>query len=289
LIDHLQRLLKGAVLSIVDFNIQTRSEMRTFSRTLPWYVMSYHKEGKANLRVGGKKYEISPGTVILIPPHAVHDHFKDSEGDTVFLWWHFTYEIAGVFDVLKMFDIPITFTLKNSEEFERVFQQFMNSMTSTGHLPAAILQEAKALELLYILLDSAMTSQNSIEMLSQSKAFIGVLAHIIQHPEKEISLQGLADQLHLHPTYISNRFKELFGRAPIQFLREMRIHQAKTLLKTSDLSVIEIVNSLGFSGHPVFTRLFKSYVGISPSQYRVVHRKGKGAKYDEKTNSERTM
>jgi AraC family transcriptional regulator of arabinose operon len=273
LTDTLEYLLRNAVLDIIEFDIHYRSDMKTFNRTQPYYVMSYHKKGNAKLRVGSEIYSITPGTVALIPPNIEHDHYKDSEEETVFLWWHFTYEIAKVIDVLKAFQFPITFKLQNTEEFEKVFLQFMNSTTQPGYLPTTILKKAKALELIYLLFDSAMKSEETSPVTLQAQSFLGILAQIIQYPERETSLLKLSKQLHMHPTYISNRFKELFGRSPIQVQREMRIHRAKTLLKTSEMSITEISQEVGFSGITNFTRLFKAYVGISPSRFREIQQK----------------
>jgi AraC family transcriptional regulator of arabinose operon len=100
-----------------------------------------------------------------------------------------------------------------------------------------------------------------------------MLTQIIRNPEKDLSLKDLSIQFHLHPTYISNRFKEIFGKSPIQVQRELKIDRAKKLLKSTQMSVTEIAHSVGFPGIPGFTRLFKSYVGISPSQYRNLNKR----------------
>lgn len=269
----LDLLLQNAVLNIIEFDIHTRTEMRTYNRTRSCYVMSYHKKGNAKLRIGEEIYSIVPGTVILIPPNCPHDHYKENADESVFLWSHFNFEIAGVIDVLKLFQIPITFKLKDSEEFEKVFLQYKELKEETGFLPRTILRKAKALELIYLVLESAIRIERESNMNIRSRSFLEILSKIIQHPEQDFSLTQFAKEMNMHPTYISNRFKELYGRSPIQVQREMKIFKAKTLLKTSDVSVTQIANTLGFNGIPNFTRLFKSYVGISPTQYREVNKK----------------
>lgn len=270
---HLDYLLKSAELNVVEFDIDRRTEMKTFGRTLPYYVMSYHKEGFAKLRVGEQTLSIEPGTVVYVPPHLEHDHYKDSDEETVFLWWHFTYEIAGVMDVMKMFQIPFTFKLQNKEQFEEVFLQFKQSTSTSGYLPRSVLKQAKALELLYILLDNALSQKETGADQVQSQTFLSILARIVQHPDKPLSLQVLSEEMHMHPTYICNRFKELFGKSPMQMQREMRIQRAKALLQSGAMSVTEISNALGFSEIQNFTRLFKTYVGVSPKQYRELNKK----------------
>ncbi|MCL6547586.1 MAG: AraC family transcriptional regulator [Alicyclobacillus sp.] len=266
---YLEYLLAKAELNIYEFDIHRRTELKNMNRTLPYYVMSYHKCGNAMLRVGNEVHSIGPGTVILIPPHVEHDHFKATADETVFLWWHFTFTLADVIDVLKIFQLPITFQLHDSREFESAFDQFMESTRGKGYLPKTILKKAKALELLYIVLESALQSNLAVgKTVDQLNGFLGVLVQMVRHPEREISLKSLAQELHMHPTYISNRFRRLFGKSPMQVHREMKIQLAKTLLETSDMPITEIAQRCGFVGIQEFDRVFKRIVGITPSQFR---------------------
>ncbi|WP_162463280.1 helix-turn-helix transcriptional regulator [Paenibacillus psychroresistens] len=261
-------LLRNAELDVVEFDVHQRKEMKTFNRTLPYYVMSYHKKGSAKLRVGNQIHTITPGTVIYIPPNVEHDHYKDSHEETEFLWWHFTFQIVNVMDVMKLFQIPIAFRLHNSEYFEQVFEQFITSTSRSSSLPSSILKQAKALELLYIILDSALGKRDHISFNTQSLSFLDLLSRIVQHPEEQISLQSLSEEMHMHPTYICNRFKELFGKSPMQVQREIKMQKAKKLLESSEMTITELSQALGFSEVQNFTRLFKTYVGVSPTQYR---------------------
>ncbi|SFT23737.1 AraC family transcriptional regulator [Paenibacillus sp. BC26] len=277
--DRLSHLLRHAELRIEQFDVHSRNEMKTLNRTLPFYVMSYLKSGSAKLRIDGEEMALEPGTVTLIPPNVMHDHYKDTADQTEFLWWHFTFEIEGVMDVMKMFRIPFVFQLQDHAYFEDVFMAFMDSADARiPSLPRSILTRAKSLELLYIILNSALSQQDAQKDVAKSDGFLAMLTRVVQSPEAPMTLQQMADELHMHPTYVSNRFKELFGKSPLQVQREMRIQKAKTLLETSDLSVTEISQRLGYSELQNFTRLFKSYVGISPTQFRVLNRKWRVSK-----------
>lgn len=274
--ESLNMLLEHASLHIHEFDIHSRRELKELRRVLPFYVMSYHKEGKAALRIGNVSYPIDTGHVVLIPPYVEHDHYKDTNEESIFLWWHFTFQIAGLIDVFRLFQLPLIFKLENTIEFEQAFLQFQNSATNRsaapGFLPTRILEKAKSLELLYHILVSAMNENAVNRPDPHTNSFLEILAQMIQHPEQELSLGKIAQKVQMHPTYVSNRFKELFGKSPIQVHREMRVLKAKTLLRTSDLSIGEIALAAGFSGIPTFSRLFKSYVGVPPSQYRELNK-----------------
>lgn len=266
--DPLKMLMKQAKLEIIEFGIDRHVNMKTFHRTLPFHVMSFHKTGKANLRIGEQIFTILPGTVVYIPSNVEHDHYQENFEETAFLWWHFHFHIAGVMDVMKMFQIPIIFTLQDSEKFETIFREYYDLENHNIEFPSIILIQAKALELFYILIDNATKQKESYFLLNNSETFLTILLRIIQNPIMPLSLKQLSKELHMHPTYICNRFKELFGKSPMQMQREAKIHKAKMLLCNREMTVSEISNMLGFSQVQNFTRLFKTYVGLSPSQFR---------------------
>lgn len=267
-------LLQKAELNIIAFDIHRRTELNHSGRVLPYYVMSYHKSGTAKLKVDERIHLVEPGTVILIPPNVKHDHYKVAADETVFLWWHFTFEIAGVFDVLRLFQFPVTFKLQDSESFERAFHQFAEPASNSQHLSISIWKKAKALELLFLLLESALQSPDFYYQSNHQKTpFLALLTRIIKHPEGELSLKDLSDELHMHPTYVSNQFKGLFGKAPMQLQREMRIRMAQRFLENTDKAIGEIATDVGFGGVQALNRLFKKHVGLTPSQFRNVNSK----------------
>ncbi|SFS48900.1 AraC family transcriptional regulator [Paenibacillus sp. BC26] len=267
---YLIKLLQQAELNVSEFAIHTRREMnfrdRAFSSE---YMMSYHKTGTAKLRIGDAVYEIVPGSVIFIPPHLIHDQYKDTDDEAVILWWHFTYKVERVLDVLPLFQIPYIYQLKQKERFETVFEQLMESRRNASSLPAAILQKAKSLELLYLLFDEAIGQRAAADTAASQQSFLGILCQIVQQPEKPLSLTEMAQQLHLNTAYVSSRFKELYGMSPIGLQRRLRIEKAKALLLTDlDMSVTQVAEALHFSEVTNFTRLFKKYTGMAPIQYR---------------------
>nr|WP_276316178.1 AraC family transcriptional regulator [Paenibacillus lignilyticus] len=264
------KLLQQAELNVSEFAIHTRREMnfrdRAFSSE---YMMSYHKTGTAKLRIGDSVYEIVPGSVIFIPPHLIHDQYKDTDDEAVILWWHFTYKVERVLDVLPLFQIPYIYQLKQKERFETVFGQLMESRRNASSLPAAILQKAKSLELLYLLFDEAIGQRAAADTGAAQQSFLGILCQIVQQPEKPLSLTEMAQHLHLNTAYVSSRFKELYGMSPIGLQRRLRIEKAKALLLTDlDMSVTQVAEALHFSEVTNFTRLFKKYTGMAPIQYR---------------------
>ncbi|WP_312112806.1 AraC family transcriptional regulator [Brevibacillus reuszeri] len=85
---------------------------------------------------------------------------------------------------------------------------------------------------------------------------------------KEITLETLTQALHYSPQYLSKKFKEQLGCSPIHFLIQHRMEKAKELLLTTDATLQETANSVGYPDLFHFNRMFKKYVGVTPGQYK---------------------
>ncbi|CAI6086798.1 helix-turn-helix domain-containing protein [Cohnella sp. JJ-181] len=273
--DHpLSSLLAAAELTVLKFDNHRLRTINYRNRVIhDYYMMTYVRSGSAKLRVEGRVYDIPPGTVIFIPPHLEHDQYKDSDEETEFLWWHFTYRIQNVIDVLPFLRIPFIYALRDHRRFEDVFDELMLCQDPHGgHLPKIILQKAKSLELLYVLLDNAAYRTDAPDPNLPPAGFLSLLLKIATRPEANLSLADLAQELHMNPTYVSNQFKKTFGKSPILLHREMKIAKAKSMLQAGDRTIADIGAELGFQDVQSFTRLFRKYAGISPSQYKRLFR-----------------
>jgi AraC-like DNA-binding protein len=90
---------------------------------------------------------------------------------------------------------------------------------------------------------------------------------------RKISLQEIADASGLSAPYFSSVFKEEMGENLANYLNRLRVEKAATLLIESDLSLIDIASTCGFEDQSWFSKIFKSYSGVSPGKFR---EKGEG-------------
>lgn len=90
--------------------------------------------------------------------------------------------------------------------------------------------------------------------------------------EYDFSVQKIAEHFSLSLSYLSRYFKEQTGRTVMEYMNEVRIDQAKRLLRADDCSVKDIVQQIGYSDVSSFIRKFKQTVGVTPGEYRKQHR-----------------
>lgn len=84
----------------------------------------------------------------------------------------------------------------------------------------------------------------------------------------KISIQDIADKSNISEVYFRRLFKEKYGTSPIQYINVNRLKTAKNLLVEDNLSVSEISQVCGFLDVYSFSRAFKKWAGVSPSQYK---------------------
>jgi len=268
----LRTIVENAALDIVEFDVHNRTELDYRNRVLPFYVVSYIKEGTCRVRFEGRDFAAGPGDVIFLPPHIRHDHVKDTRENTVFMWWHFHFRIAGVMDVLRLFRLPVVFPLPGAARLETIFGEYIGYAAHPRSLADIIMKESKALELIAILLEAAVDSGEIRPGGPVSDVFAEMLADMVSHPESRYTLEQLGAKYHMHPTYITNRFKQVFRITPKQLQARIRFDKARKLLLADGTSVTEIASALGYEDLDDFTRFFKTHAGLSPLAFRKAHR-----------------
>lgn len=94
------------------------------------------------------------------------------------------------------------------------------------------------------------------------------LGMIHQHPEAAWTVELLAKQVNLSRSAFAARFKSLVGEAPLQYVIRWRMHKAIQLLRSTNKTLKEIAESIGYESEAAFSRAFKRQMEHSPSAYR---------------------
>ena len=95
-----------------------------------------------------------------------------------------------------------------------------------------------------------------------------VLAELHQQPQRLWSLEAMARIAGLSRSRFSERFNQLVGAAPIQYLTRIRMHRAADHLQSENLSIAELAERFGYDSESAFARAFKRHMGVSPGSVR---------------------
>lgn len=85
---------------------------------------------------------------------------------------------------------------------------------------------------------------------------------------RTLSLQDLAQQCGMSTRNFGRRFKAAIGKTPIQYLHECRLKTAQDLLQSSNLSIGDIADRVGYSDTSHFNQLFRRTFSVTPKEYR---------------------
>lgn len=99
------------------------------------------------------------------------------------------------------------------------------------------------------------------------------LAHKVQiyisdnFADPELSLEGISGSMYIAPTYVSSNFKKVMGISIMQYITKIRLEKAKVILEAGNSDIKTAAELTGYSDEYYFSRCFKKYFGISPSNY----------------------
>ena len=103
-------------------------------------------------------------------------------------------------------------------------------------------------------------------------AYLELLQHVIeyvdQHFAEDLPLEKIAAEAGFSKYHFIRLFKKLTGETFHQYLCKKRISKAESLMRQSDLSVLQIAMRTGFNSIATFNRTYKDMRGMTPSQYR---------------------
>jgi AraC-like DNA-binding protein len=95
-----------------------------------------------------------------------------------------------------------------------------------------------------------------------------VIDYLAEHFTEKTYIEKLAAMITVSPDYFTKMFKDSIGKTPIDYINAMRINLSMLLLCSSDMSMAEIADTIGFCNPNYFHKIFKQYMGVSPLQYR---------------------
>jgi AraC family transcriptional regulator len=101
-----------------------------------------------------------------------------------------------------------------------------------------------------------------------ARQLVIVLDYINEYLDRDIRLADLAQLVGMSQFHFSYLFKRSLGKPPYQYLLQQRIERAKQLLKQTDISIVNIAFTCGFSSHSHLSKQFRQLTGVTPKAFR---------------------
>ena len=111
-------------------------------------------------------------------------------------------------------------------------------------------------------LSGADTSGDSDDYIQSAKDYIA------RNYYREIHIGDISEHIHIHPAYLQRLFKKQCGMSVVDYITQYRMEKAYYLLSRTNMSIVDIANSVGINSQQYFTRLFKKTMDITPKALR---------------------
>lgn len=237
----------------------------TNRENLDSYELRYTLSGEGILEYEGKKYILKEGEGYFISCKKPHTYYAKKCGwkSTVF---HFNGSLCADF-----FD---AYTRTGSCKFDK------NACPSFEMMQYQVLQATQKITpyqeyrincLIDLLLSELLsTAENAVntKQSGNTEVITALLDYIHMNYAEDIVFDSLAKEFGISRTLLFENFKCYTGSTPANYLLQIRIKQAKLLLKTTSNSIEEIATQIGFKDAGHFSQMFKKGVGITPLKYR---------------------
>ncbi|TDN93339.1 AraC family transcriptional regulator [Salegentibacter sp. 24] len=272
------------LISLVNNNQnQLDTSLLPNTRISAFYKISFKKNLKGKLKYGQQYYDFDEGGLFFVSPNQVTAN-SDNNGD------HSGYTLIIHPDFLLTY--PLAVKIKQYGFFSYTANEALHLSAKEKEIIISIFKNIE--EELQSRLDDF--SQDVIisqieSLLNYGNRFYkrqfltrkAVNANLLQKMEALLdnyfknekaltngipTVQYLADELHISPSYLSDMLRNLTGQNAQQHIQARLIEKAKERLSTTHLSVSEIAYELGFEHSQSFSRLFKSKTNQSPMEFR---------------------
>jgi|GEM_PF-2109537 len=170
---------------------------------------------------------------------------------------------------------PLVHLSQKSENYESIFSVMKmiiaetNGSSSSKRLIIRRLAEILAFKLAEPALNN-LRDISSQHALSIEQHIDQVITHIHEHPEKQWSLESLANEACMGRTSFANKFRESMGLTPLNYLYQVRMQHAAMEIRNTEKTIREIAYSVGYKSETSFHKAFVRTMNISPGRYRVV-------------------
>lgn len=224
-------------------------------------------EGLLDMYIGSKKYRLYPGDVALIFPNIAHDyHVLSGQDDTQLHILNCYPNYLPFHETILLNMIPQTPVLHANDVHpdilyaeKRLFEIKQDSFDQ------ALIGSLLSLMLSRLLPNLSLSSTED----QPSRSLSGeIINYIGKHFREDLSLTSIAKHLGIGRCALSRIFSNVLQVSFSTYINSLRIDFAEYLLLSTDLGMMDIAIECGYHNQQTFYRLFKSFHGCTPKEYR---------------------
>lgn len=248
-----------------------------------FFEILYVLRGQCTNTVAGKRMLLPAGSLCFIAPETYHstEAFDDDSlvvyliirrttFDEVFVNLLTTSDILSIFFMRNIYKKISGFLVFNIANDTELMEQFLSMLVeeNVNDDKSGRIMEGQFLIFFSMLMRKYRNSPIAYEQVGVKQEHWELIAHINKH-FRTLTQAELAAQFNLSAAYCSRIIKSITGKNFTTLVHDLRMTQARSMLRQSDVKMCDISFSLGYENHETFIRNFKKAHGISPFRYRM--------------------
>ncbi|MCX4130208.1 AraC family transcriptional regulator [Megamonas funiformis] len=244
---------------------------------------TYVYQGKMRYQVNDKIYELKKGQCLFINANTFHrgEHINKEECKYFAMTFNIHFLANEEELIYKKYVLPVIYS-KNLSSFvclpenkleKKIIKQvkYIDKCYRRQNLFYELEIKEHLLKLWQILWE-AFESEIEIDIdrnyYKQLIKIKQITQFIHKHYAEKITLQNIADNLHISISDCSHSFKKFMKESIFEYILHYRIQQSLYLLQDKELSILQISLKVGFSSTSYYSKLFKKYMKMTPKEYR---------------------
>ncbi len=239
------------------------SDWKSFLHTHDCSELFYCLRGRGEFRVEKERLPVQSGDILIVNPHVRHTETSTME----FPLHYIALGIDGLSFAFEGATQYGRFHLPENSDQRNELKELLRESEAQQPFFGPVCQNLFELFLFRLLRDAAC----QVTVMPPKRIpieCVQVKNYIDSHISQPLTLDLLAEQVHLNKFYLAHAFSGAYGTPIINYLLAQKLRCAQDHLADTDLSIAEVAEVSGYSSQSYFSQLFKKSTGLTPAQYR---------------------
>ena len=237
------------------------------------YQLLYIAAGKGYFYFKGSKTPtiVEKGNMVLFRPGEPQVYYYYAKHKTEVYWVHFTgWKVEQYLDSYELPKNENVFFTGISPDYPWIYNQMIREL----QLQRANYEDVNKLFIHHIFLTINRYIKEGRQIKNETISDIERAIHYFnENFNKPISIEQYALEHLMSVNWFIHSFKEVTNVPPMQYIVSLRINAAKGYLENTNKSISEISDAVGYENALYFSRLFKKYTGMTPTEYKKANNK----------------
>ncbi len=225
-------------------------------------------EGKGTLQIGDETYSLGKGDAFFIPSGTCAQYTADRYDPWHYMWVGFSGLMS--LDIMTMAGFSTKCPVRHMGVVGAQMRSFIEGMIESYRLTYA--DEFTRNGYFFLFIGALIESYQGMAPVVDNHQYY-LYAHqaydyIMRNFAKKITISGIADIVGISRSHLFTCFKKTYQLSPKQFLDQVRMEHAASMLISKKLYISQIARNVGFDDELAFSKAFKSYFNHSPTDFR---------------------